>query len=176
MDFVLALFPWTVVWNLNMKRKEKLTVLSGLSLGVFAGICSIIRTYELQTLSSQAEYVYNTVPMLLWSTTEILVTIVCACIPVLRPLYVKIKRGIVRTASNSDEHRPSIPLHSWNAKGNGTGKSAEGARYMGQETGCEEGILMEQRDLPQTEGFYVEGVYVPPGRILKTVEITVASE
>lgn len=34
MDFVLAIFPWFVLWNLNMKRKERLTIAFGLSLGV----------------------------------------------------------------------------------------------------------------------------------------------
>lgn len=34
MDFVLAILPWHVVLGLNMKRKEKLTVAFGLSLGI----------------------------------------------------------------------------------------------------------------------------------------------
>lgn len=34
MDFVLAILPWHVIMGLNMKRKEKLTVAFGLSLGV----------------------------------------------------------------------------------------------------------------------------------------------
>lgn len=34
MDFVLAILPWHVIMGLNMKRKEKLTVACGLSLGV----------------------------------------------------------------------------------------------------------------------------------------------
>lgn len=34
MDFVLAILPWHVVMGLNMKRKEKLTVAFGLSLGI----------------------------------------------------------------------------------------------------------------------------------------------
>lgn len=33
MDFVLAILPWHVIMGLNMKRKEKLTVACGLSLG-----------------------------------------------------------------------------------------------------------------------------------------------
>jgi hypothetical protein len=102
MDFALVILPWPVILGLNMKPKEKIVVLSGLSLGIFAGICSIIRTYELQTLSSKAEYVYDTAPMLLWSTTEILVTIICACVPVLRPLYVKLRRGGSRTESSAN--------------------------------------------------------------------------
>jgi hypothetical protein len=35
--------------GLNMKRKEKITIASGLSLGVLASTCSIVRTTELQS-------------------------------------------------------------------------------------------------------------------------------
>jgi|SRR5690242_14404332 len=93
MDFVLAILPWPVVMGLNMKRKEKITIACGLSLGVFAGACSVVRTVELRTLASNANYVYDTSPMLLWSSSEICLTIICACIPVLRPLYVRIAYG-----------------------------------------------------------------------------------
>ncbi|KAJ4991168.1 hypothetical protein SVAN01_03296 [Stagonosporopsis vannaccii] len=93
MDFVLAILPWPVVMGLNMKRKEKITIACGLSLGVFAGACSVVRTVELRTLASNENYVYDTSPMLLWSSSEICLTIICACIPVLRPLYVRIAYG-----------------------------------------------------------------------------------
>lgn len=33
-DFVLALLPWTIVWNLQMKKKEKFGVAFAMSLGV----------------------------------------------------------------------------------------------------------------------------------------------
>lgn len=33
-DFFFAIFPWFVIWELNMKRKEKITVACGLSLGI----------------------------------------------------------------------------------------------------------------------------------------------
>ena len=33
-DFALAILPWHVIMGLNMRRKEKLTVAFGLSLGV----------------------------------------------------------------------------------------------------------------------------------------------
>ncbi|KAF3003143.1 hypothetical protein E8E13_008760 [Curvularia kusanoi] len=93
MDFVLAILPWPIVMKLNMKRKEKITIACGLSLGVFAGACSIVRTVELRSLASKENYVYDTAPMLLWSSSEICLTIICACIPVLRPLYVRIAYG-----------------------------------------------------------------------------------
>lgn len=34
MDFAFAALPWFVVWDLNMKHKEKITVACGLSLGI----------------------------------------------------------------------------------------------------------------------------------------------
>jgi hypothetical protein len=33
-DFVLALLPWTLVWNLQMKKKEKVGIAFAMSLGV----------------------------------------------------------------------------------------------------------------------------------------------
>jgi hypothetical protein len=33
-DFVLALLPWTIVWNLQMRKKEKFGVAVAMSLGI----------------------------------------------------------------------------------------------------------------------------------------------
>ncbi|EWZ48823.1 hypothetical protein FOZG_04297 [Fusarium oxysporum Fo47] len=91
-DFCFAILPWFVIWELNMKRKEKITVACGLSLGIFAGICGIVRTVALNGLNA-SEYIYDTVDMLIWSATESTVTIMCSSIPVLRPLYVRFRYG-----------------------------------------------------------------------------------
>ncbi|RKK67465.1 hypothetical protein BFJ69_g14468 [Fusarium oxysporum] len=91
-DFCFAILPWFVIWELSMKRKEKITVTCGLSLGIFAGICGIVRTVALNGLNA-SEYIYDTVDMLIWSATESTVTIMCSSIPVLRPLYVRFRYG-----------------------------------------------------------------------------------
>ncbi|KAL4723065.1 hypothetical protein ACLX1H_010306 [Fusarium chlamydosporum] len=75
-----------------MKRKEKITVACGLSLGIFAGICGIVRTIALDGLNA-SEYIYDTVDMLIWSATESTATIMCSSIPVLRPLYGRFRYG-----------------------------------------------------------------------------------
>lgn len=90
--------------GLNMKKKEKITIAFGLSLGILAGACSIVRTIELQSLASMENYVYDTASMLLWSSSEVCMTIVCACIPVLRPLYVRVKYGSRGDSSNKDSY------------------------------------------------------------------------
>lgn len=60
MDFFLAIFPWFVLWELNMKRREKITVCLSLSLGIFAGVCGVIRTTGLGVLANSADYLCKT--------------------------------------------------------------------------------------------------------------------
>ncbi|KAJ5232940.1 hypothetical protein N7468_005896 [Penicillium chermesinum] len=111
-DFSFAILPWFVVWDLNMKQKEKILVASGLSLGIFAGVCGIVRTVALTGLSMN-EYIYDTVPMLIWSATESTATIMCSTIPVLRPLYVRIRynKKDGKSDPSSENNAYKIPLY-----------------------------------------------------------------
>ncbi|CAI7624748.1 unnamed protein product [Penicillium glandicola] len=109
-DFSFAILPWFVIWDLNMKQKEKVTVACGLSLGVFAGVCGIIRTKALSGLNA-SEYIYDTVPMLIWSATESCVTIMCSSIPVLRPLYIRVKYGKDGNSSSSGNTSYKLPMY-----------------------------------------------------------------
>lgn len=34
MDFILALFPWVILWRIQMKKREKFGVLIAMSMGV----------------------------------------------------------------------------------------------------------------------------------------------
>ncbi|KAH8666576.1 hypothetical protein BX600DRAFT_497366 [Xylariales sp. PMI_506] len=85
-DFFFALFPWIFIWDLTMNRREKVVILISLSLGIFAGACGIKRTLEVTELSS-ANYLKDTVGLIVWSTAEIAVTMICIGIPTCRPMY-----------------------------------------------------------------------------------------
>ncbi|KAK4033041.1 hypothetical protein C8A01DRAFT_40508 [Parachaetomium inaequale] len=85
-DFFFALFPWLFLWNLQMNQREKMIIALSLSLGLFAGACGIKRTVEVPSLSS-ANYLNDTVGLIVWSAAEIAVTMICIGIPICRPLY-----------------------------------------------------------------------------------------
>ncbi|KAI6085228.1 hypothetical protein F4821DRAFT_241433 [Hypoxylon rubiginosum] len=95
MDFFLAAFPWVVLWKLNMPKKEKITICVSLSLGVVAGICGVVRTSGLKVLSEAADYLYATADSIIWTNSEMTITIMCASIPVIRPLWTKILGGSI---------------------------------------------------------------------------------
>ncbi|KUI67619.1 hypothetical protein VM1G_02837 [Cytospora mali] len=106
MDFFLAAIPWFILWNVNMKRKERFTIMIGLSLGVFAGCFGIIRAVLLQNISAK-DYTYATVSVMLWGSTELLVCLICATLPGLRPLWRKVKGGSSTDMSSGHLKTPS---------------------------------------------------------------------
>ncbi|KAJ4171338.1 hypothetical protein NW754_013107 [Fusarium falciforme] len=85
-DFFFAIFPWIFIWGLNMKHREKITIAASMSFGVVAGVCGIVRTYEVAT-GFTANYTLDTVPLIIWSAAEMAVTLMCIGIPILRPLW-----------------------------------------------------------------------------------------
>ncbi|KAF5543084.1 integral membrane protein pth11 [Fusarium napiforme] len=71
-----------------MKMKEKIVILSSLSLGVIAGAFGIKRTLEVPKLKSP-NHTKDPVGLIVWSAAEMTVTMICIGIPVCRPLYKK---------------------------------------------------------------------------------------
>ncbi|KAJ5493721.1 hypothetical protein N7463_009808 [Penicillium fimorum] len=106
LDFVLALFPWVALWNLNMKKKEKYTICISLSLGIFAGICGVVRTTGLDALTQSTDYLYATTDSVMWTMSELTTTIICVTIPALRPLYRSIRGN---NSSNDASYYNNLP-------------------------------------------------------------------
>ncbi|KAL1652597.1 hypothetical protein SLS61_004903 [Didymella pomorum] len=53
MDISLALLPWKVLWGLQMRKTEKIGVCVAMSLGILAGIASILRGRYVDLLAEQ---------------------------------------------------------------------------------------------------------------------------
>ncbi|KAI9645302.1 hypothetical protein NHQ30_006037 [Ciborinia camelliae] len=194
MDFTLALFPWHFLSRVRIKRKERLTISLGLSMGVFAGICGVVRAIRLGGLSARSDYTYDTVPLILWGSSELLVAIACACIPVLRPLYKRL-RGQTKS---SDERSDSYPNKSGSKSGNayalssmrrdeftGNGRQPGDLNYIeqvdnersatGMDNGSDESILREAWGYGIKETTEVDGTYGKKGEITGDGEIGMGS-
>ncbi|KAJ5100639.1 hypothetical protein N7456_006691 [Penicillium angulare] len=89
MDVILALFPWFILWNLQMKKREKFGIIIAMSMGVFAGIAAFIKTSKLKDVDKVEDFTYYCTPILLWASAETGLTIFAASIPSLRMLFMR---------------------------------------------------------------------------------------
>ena len=131
-DFALVILPWLILARLQMERKKKLVILFSMSLGIFAGICGIIRSVAVQGLSSATDYTYDTISLILWSSTEITFTVIAACIPAIRPLWRDITsvRGVSlsRSRKGTNSGRSKSERYQLGAFANDVYSGPEGSR------------------------------------------------
>ncbi|TVY26086.1 hypothetical protein LHYA1_G004285 [Lachnellula hyalina] len=116
MDFFLAFYPWYVLWKVNIKKKERITICVSLSLGIFAGICGVVRTTGLDALNKTSDYLFAVSDSVMWTMSELTLTIICVSIPALRPLYNRVTGG-----SSSGGGGAGPYYQQSDAKGTGTG-------------------------------------------------------
>ncbi|KAJ5474673.1 hypothetical protein N7475_004239 [Penicillium sp. IBT 31633x] len=139
-DFVLALLPWTIVWKLQMKKKEKLGVAFAMSLGIFAGAASIVKTTYLVALSAKADFTWELAPLLIWAAVEDGLTIIAASIPVLKPLLTIVFPSTASDNYNMISH-PRLPS-SRKIFDNSQGETQTDIVHMNaQDTGSQTAIL-----------------------------------
>ncbi|CCC06998.1 unnamed protein product [Sordaria macrospora k-hell] len=115
-DFFFALMPWIFLWELKMNQREKMIIAISMSLGVIAGACGIKRTLEVPNLSTN-NYSRDTVGLIVWSSAEIAITMICIGIPVCRPLYKSFFDKILsRSGGTSGYQKQSGPGFSKNSR------------------------------------------------------------
>ncbi|KAJ5732462.1 hypothetical protein N7493_003943 [Penicillium malachiteum] len=100
MDFILAIFPWFIVWNLQMKKREKLGLIIAMSMGVFAAIAAFIKTSKLRNIAAIIDFTYYCSPIILWTSAETGLTIFASSIPALRILFVHMRSSNEATESS----------------------------------------------------------------------------
>ncbi|KAH9900475.1 hypothetical protein F4778DRAFT_739113 [Xylariomycetidae sp. FL2044] len=87
LDFVLALIPITFIRHLKMSLQKKVGLCVLLGMGVLSGVCAAIKTVQSSDLGVREDVSWELYSLYAWSSSEIFLNIVCACIPTLKPLY-----------------------------------------------------------------------------------------
>ena len=82
-DLTILLLPIRMVCTLQMSRKQKYLICSVFALGLIAVAVSIARAVYIATQGFKS----GAFAFVIWSTTEPAVGLICACLPVMRPLY-----------------------------------------------------------------------------------------
>ncbi|KAI6760448.1 hypothetical protein HG530_009308 [Fusarium avenaceum] len=81
-DVWMLVLPLTQLWGLGLKLRKKLGVIAMFSVGIFLTIVAAIRVSELVLFASSADLtVLNAQKAIIWSSIEICVGIMVACMP-----------------------------------------------------------------------------------------------
>ncbi|KAH7323157.1 hypothetical protein B0I35DRAFT_499896 [Stachybotrys elegans] len=85
-DWTFSTLPVFLVWNLQMDRKVKISVIAILAAGAIASSATIIRFPYLYSLTDIDDFLYSTVDVAIWSTVETGLGITASGVATLRPL------------------------------------------------------------------------------------------
>ncbi|KAK8136759.1 hypothetical protein PG984_004699 [Apiospora sp. TS-2023a] len=86
-DWTYSLLPITLVWNLQMNIRMKISVVLLLAAGVIASSATIVRFPYLHSLVDVDDFLYSTSDVAIWSTVETGIAITTAGLATLRPLF-----------------------------------------------------------------------------------------
>ncbi|KAL1598096.1 hypothetical protein SLS59_007106 [Nothophoma quercina] len=85
-DFMVALLPVPLVWQLQLNLRSKVSLIFVLSLGMFAAIAAIVKAEIQKTIFQDPDpFVHDR--FTLWRFIELDVGIVAASLPALKPLF-----------------------------------------------------------------------------------------
>lgn len=105
-DLAILALPIPVLTGMRLPRRQKYILVITFSLGIFVTIVDVVRIYYLQQAITSApvstssdpkaifgdspEFAWNASMSLMWSAVEVNIGMICACIPTLKPLIIKL--------------------------------------------------------------------------------------
>jgi len=90
LDIATIILPLPELWALSMSTKKKVQVLSMFSVGFFVSLVAIIRLQYILQFAQSSNITMDFVDIGIWSTIEVNVGIICACMPAMRVLLSRI--------------------------------------------------------------------------------------
>ncbi|KAI8935525.1 hypothetical protein NX059_008095 [Plenodomus lindquistii] len=108
LDFTIILLPMPVIRSLNLGRRQKGALVGIFAVGGFVCVVSILRLPQLVAISNSKDPLYDNAPAALWSSVECNVGIICACLPLLRPLVTRYLPGLFTSEKRSTHTTPRL--------------------------------------------------------------------
>ncbi|KAK4039111.1 hypothetical protein C8A01DRAFT_36944 [Parachaetomium inaequale] len=160
-DFVLAALPCFILWNLHMRKKEKLGVVIAMSMGAVAGIMATVKTVSLTKLSTGDSY--DAAHLFMLDTAEISVTIMAASIPAMRVLFRDMRSSARREYDESGRSETGLQQQQGHDRnGHSTKvKPQTGGELFNDDSSSDRGIL---------------GAGSPQSRVLRVDEVTAVED
>ncbi|KAK6222636.1 hypothetical protein LQW54_000816 [Pestalotiopsis sp. IQ-011] len=84
LDLAMVILPLPELWHLSLSNNKKVQVMLMFSLGFLVTIVSILRLHSLVAFGSTQNLTQDYVIVGIWTTVEVPVGVICACLPAVR--------------------------------------------------------------------------------------------
>ncbi|KAK2686050.1 hypothetical protein QWA68_015290 [Fusarium oxysporum] len=98
-DIAIFIIPMPELSHLKLPRGQKIALLLVFACGFFACVTSIVRLHTLIEVSSGKDLTHDNAKTATWSVGELNISLICACLPVLRPLLAHLVPQLLHTST-----------------------------------------------------------------------------
>ncbi|KAM5349722.1 hypothetical protein ACJ41O_006227 [Fusarium nematophilum] len=124
--FIVVLPIWTV-WQLQMRRTEKIAVISCFALGLACCVIGIVRFWQIFVIDLIGNLTGTSLTTFMLCTVELMLAGLCINIPMLRPFYLRLRAKYKSSQMSNSNEGSSF-------KGSGSGHLAGGQPQIGIHT------------------------------------------
>ena len=118
-DLAILFLPFPILTKLRLPKKQKIILVVTFSFGAFVAVVDVIRIAYLQSAAldrlkgkgqsngsikivEQQDFPWNASLSFMWSAVEVNLGIVCACVPSLKPLFLKFLPSFIKDKGDPD--------------------------------------------------------------------------
>ncbi|KAH9827142.1 glycoside hydrolase family 3 protein [Teratosphaeria destructans] len=99
-DIALLAMPVSTVWKLNASFAQRFAVIRAFGLGAFVTIVTVFRLANTVSEKSRNDPTYDYSDSMIWIAAEIHCSVICSCLPTIRPAT----RGLLKMCRNFTSH------------------------------------------------------------------------
>lgn len=105
-DLLILFIPMPLIYQLQISRIQKMALVVVFALGGFVVITSCLRMTTINIAATSPDTTYD-IASTMWTVIEMNVSIVCACLPMVRPLLVKVFPRLMPKSTTNKYGGPS---------------------------------------------------------------------
>jgi hypothetical protein len=110
-----------MLWNVQMNRRQKASIIGILSLGMFATTAAIVKLSYVSTYGRSGDWLWDSRNLTIWTVVECNIAIVAGCLPCLKPLF----RSVLGSTYGRGSRKTDPSKYISRAYGGGTGQSSK---------------------------------------------------
>ncbi|KAL2867866.1 putative MFS monosaccharide transporter [Aspergillus lucknowensis] len=123
-DLAILVLPNPILTRMRLPQKQKIILVITFSFGFFVAVVDVVRIAYLQDATTSRELALRKIHLqnygagdfswyaslsFMWSVVEVNVSVMCACVPSLKPLVARLVPKLIRDSEESTETSPSDP-------------------------------------------------------------------